>query len=35
MTCFDLLGTGTNQLITGWESGKVIDENGDILIFIN
>lgn len=23
LASFDLLGTGSNQLITGWESGKV------------
>lgn len=23
MSCFDLLGTGSLQLIIGWESGKV------------
>lgn len=23
MACFDLLGTGSFQLIIGWESGKV------------
>lgn len=26
MTCFDLLGTGSMQLIIGWESGKVLSK---------
>lgn len=34
MTCFDLLGTGSMQLIIGWESGKVLS-NVYYLIFEN
>lgn len=34
LTSFDLLGTGTYQLIIGWESGKVIDFLSALLILL-